>query len=264
MLLAIDVGNTQTLAGVYHGDELLHEWRMATEREATADELAAAHDQILRLRGGSLGALDEMVVGSVVPPLTAAYQSLAIKYLEHEPLVVGPGVRTGISLAIDNPHELGADRIANAVAAHRRHGGPCIVVDFGTATTFDAISEAGEYLGGIIAPGIETSLDALASRAARLVKVDLVAPPRAIGKSTVESMRSGIVFGTVALVDGVVARMKEEMGADTLVVATGGLASLVCRHSLQIDEVEPLLTLEGLRLVHELNVRRPAASGEAR
>jgi type III pantothenate kinase len=199
-----------------------------------------------------------------VPPLTAAYQSLAIKYLEHEPLVVGPGVRTGISLAIDNPHELGADRIANAVAAHRRHGGPCIVVDFGTATTFDAISEAGEYLGGIIAPGIETSLDALASRAARLVKVDLVAPPRAIGKSTVESMRSGIVFGTVALVDGVVARMKEEMGADTLVVATGGLASLVCRHSLQIDEVEPLLTLEGLRLVHELNVRRPAASGEAR
>jgi type III pantothenate kinase len=264
MLLAIDVGNTQTLAGVYHGDELLHEWRMATEREATADELAAAHDQILRLRGGSLGALDEMVVGSVVPPLTAAYQSLAIKYLEHEPLVVGPGVRTGISLAIDNPHELGADRIANAVAAHRRHGGPCIVVDFGTATTFDAISEAGEYLGGIIAPGIETSLDALASRAARLVKVDLVAPPRAIGKSTVESMRSGIVYGTVALVDGVVARMKEEMGADTLVVATGGLASLVCRHSLQIDEVEPLLTLEGLRLVHELNVRRPAASGEAR
>jgi type III pantothenate kinase len=264
MLLAIDVGNTQTLAGVYHGEELLHEWRITTERDATADELAAAHDQILRLRGGSLGALEEMVVGSVVPPLSAAYQSLALKYLEREALVVGPGVRTGISLAIDNPHELGADRIANAVAAHRRHGGPCIVVDFGTATTFDAISEAGEYLGGIIAPGIETSLDALTSRAARLVKVDLVAPPRAIGKSTVESMRSGIVYGTVAMVDGVVARMKEELGPQTLVIATGGLASLVCRHSLQIDENEPLLTLEGLRMVHELNARRPAASGEAR
>jgi type III pantothenate kinase len=264
MLLAIDVGNTQTLAGVYHGEDLLHEWRITTERDATADELAAAHDQILRLRGGSLGALEEMVVGSVVPPLSAAYQSLALKYLEREALVVGPGVRTGISLAIDNPHELGADRIANAVAAHRRHGGPCIVVDFGTATTFDAISEAGEYLGGIIAPGIETSLDALTSRAARLVKVDLVAPPRAIGKSTVESMRSGIVYGTVAMVDGVVARMKEELGPQTLVIATGGLASLVCRHSLQIDENEPLLTLEGLRMVHELNARRPAASGEAR
>ena len=214
MLLAIDVGNTQTLAGVYSGEELLHEWRIATEREATADELAADHDQILRLRGGSLGALDEMVVGSVVPALSAAYRSLALKYLDREALVLGPGVRTGLSIAIDNPHELGADRIANAVAAHRRHGGPCIVVDFGTATTFDAVSEAGEYLGGVIAPGIETSLDALAARAARLVKVDLVAPARVIGKSTIESMRSGVVYGTVAMVDGVVARMKEELGPD--------------------------------------------------
>jgi type III pantothenate kinase len=257
MLLAIDVGNTQTLAGVYSGDELLHEWRLSTERNATEDELAADHDQILRLRGGSLGALDEMVVGSVVPTLTSAYGSLALKYLGREALVVGPGVRTGMQLAIDNPHELGADRIVNAVAAHRRWGGPCIVVDFGTATTFDAVSAAGEYLGGAIAPGIETSLDALTSRAARLVRIDLVAPPRAIGKSTVESMRSGIVYGTVAMVDGVVARMKEELGPETFVVATGGLASLVTRHSLEIDEVEPLLTLEGLRLVHELN--RPPA-----
>jgi type III pantothenate kinase len=261
MLLAVDVGNTQTLAGVYSGEDLLHEWRISTERGATADELAAHHDQILRLRGGSLGALDEMVVGSVVPPLSAAYQALARKYLEREALVVGPGVRTGVSLAIDNPHELGADRIANAVAAHCHHGGPCIVVDFGTATTFDAVSEAGEYVGGVIAPGIETSLDALTARAARLVKVDLVAPARAIGKSTVESMRSGIVFGTVAMVDGVVARMKEELGEESVVVATGGLAAMVCRHSLEIDHIDPLLTLEGLRLVHERNAGRATARG---
>ncbi len=264
MLLAIDVGNTQTQAGVYHGEDLLHEWRISTERGATADELAAHHDQILRLRGGSLGELDEMVVASVVPPLSAAYLSLALKYLQREALLIGPGVRTGISLAIDNPRELGADRLVNAVAAFRRHGGPCIVVNFGTATTFDAISEAGEYLGGAIAPGIETSLDALTARAARLVKIDLIAPPRAIGKSTAESMRSGVVFGTVAMVNGVVARMKDELGPGTIVLATGGLASLVCPLSEQIDENHPLLTLEGLRMVHELNVERVEATGEAR
>lgn len=264
MLLAIDVGNTQTQAGVYSGEELLHEWRISTERGATGDELAAHHDQILRLRGGSLGELDEMIVASVVPTLSAAYGSLSLKYMGREATLIGPGVRTGIQLSIDNPRELGADRIVNAVAAHRRHGGPCIVVDFGTATTFDAVSESGEYLGGVIAPGIETSLDALTSRAARLVRVDLVAPPRAIGKSTVESMRSGIVFGTVAMVDGVVERMKEELGPDVVVVATGGLASLVCPLSEQIDENDPLLTLEGLRIVHELNARRPAGAGESR
>ena len=264
MLLAIDVGNTQTLAGVYSGEELLHEWRIATERGATADELAAEHDQILRLRGGNLGALDDMVVSSVVPDLSAAYRSLALKYLDREALVLEPGVRTGLSILIDNPHELGADRIANAVAAHRRHEGACIVVDFGTATTFDAVSAAGEYLGGVIAPGIETSLEALTARAARLVTVDLIAPPRVIGKSTVESMRSGVVHGTVAMVDGVVARIKEELDPDALVIATGGLADLVCPHSVQIDENDPLLTLEGLRIVHELNVGRVSAARSAR
>lgn len=264
MLLAIDVGNTQTQAGVYHGDDLLQEWRISTERGATADELAAHHDQILRLRGGSLGELDAMVVASVVPALSAEYQSLAVKYLQHEALVVGPGVRTGISLAIDNPRELGADRLVNAVAAYRLHGGPCIVVDFGTATTFDAISESGEYVGGAIAPGIETSLDALTARAARLVKIDLVAPARAIGKSTAESMRSGVVFGAVAMVDGMVERMKDELGPGTVVLATGGLASLVCPLSTQIDESHPLLTLEGLRMVHALNTQRVETGGEIR
>lgn len=255
MILAIDVGNTHTVAGVYHGSELLHHWRVSTVRGATPDELAAQHEAILALRGGSLTALDHVVVASVVPTLTAGYQALALRYLERPALVVGPGVRTGMPLLIDNPHELGADRIVNAVAAYRRHGGPCLVVDFGTATTIDAVSAAGEYLGGAIASGVETSLDALTMRAARLVKVDLVAPARAIGKSTVESMQSGLVFGTVAMVDGLVARLTRELDAgEVTVVATGGLAELVCRFSEAIDVHDPLLTLEGLRMVHEMNV----------
>jgi type III pantothenate kinase len=264
-LLAIDVGNTHTLAGVYQGEELLHEWRISSERTATADELAASHDQILRLRGGSLDELDDMIVSSVVPTLTGAYQQLARKYLERPALVVGPGVKTGMPLAIDNPHELGADRLVNAVAAFRRYGGPCIVVDFGTATTLDVVSEAGEYLGGAIAPGMETSLDALTSRAARLVKVDLLPPERAIGRSTVESMRSGLVLGTVAMVDGMCQRIREELGGSAIVVATGGLAEMVCELSEEIDHINPLLTLEGLRAIYSLNAR-PIGSrpGDAR
>ncbi len=250
MLLAVDVGNTQTLAGVFQGDELLHEWRISTERGATADELAAHHDQILRLRGGGLDALSAMVVASVVPNLTDGYRKLAQKYLDHEPVVVGPGVRTGIRLAIDHPHELGADRLANAVAAYDRFGGPCIIVDFGTATTFDAVSEGGEYLGGAIAPGVETSLAALTARADRLIKVDLTPPGRAIGKSTIDSMRSGAVYGTVAMVDGMVRMIEDELGQDAVVVATGGLAALVHKFSDEIDVHEPKLTLDGLRLVH--------------
>lgn len=264
MLLAIDVGNTQTMAGVYQGHELLHEWRISTIPGATADELAAHHDQILRLRGGSLQALDQMVVGSVVPLLSAAYRGLALKYLDGEALVVGPGVRTGMSLAIDNPHEVGADRIANAVAAFERFGGPCIVVDFGTATNFDVVSAAGEYLGGVITPGIEVSLEALTSRAARLGRIDLVPPDRVIGKSTVECLRSGIVHGTVAMVDGMIVRLKEELSPDALVVATGGLSPLVTSLSVQIDEQDPLLTLEGLRLVHVRNSPAEVSRGRRR
>ena len=253
MLLAIDVGNTQTAVGVYADRELLHEWRIATERNATVDELAARQDQLLRLRGASLGELDDLVVGSVVPTLTAAYQELADQYLEHEALVLGPGVRTGISLRIDNPRELGADRLANAVAAYERFKASCIVVDFGTATTFDAISADAEYLGGVIAPGLETSLEALSSRAARLLKVDLVPPARVIGKSTVECMQSGLINGTVGQVDGIVSRMIDELGEPVAVVATGGLAELVVPLSEHSIEHLPQLTLEGLRRIHELN-----------
>lgn len=253
-LLAIDVGNTHTVAAVYQGAELLHDWRVATDRAATTDELAAQHESILQLRGGSLTALDDMVVASVVPPLTAGYRELSARYLERPALVVAPGVRTGMAIAIDSPHELGADRLANAVAAFRRYGGPCLVVDFGTATNFDAVSAAGEYVGGAIAPGIEISAAALTDRAARLLKVELVAPERAIGKSTVECLQSGIVYGTAAMVDGMVDRLSAELGQGTVVVATGGLAGLICQHSERIDHNDPLLTLEGLRLVHELNV----------
>ena len=257
MLLAVDVGNTETLAGVYSGAELLHDWRIATDRSSTADQLAAHHNEILRLRGGGLDMVTDMVVGSVVPTLTSSYTELARKYLGRDALALGPGVRTGISIAIDNPRELGADRLANAVAAHRRHRGPCIVVDFGTATNFDVVSGAGEYLGGVIAPGIETSLDALTQRAARLVKVELVAPHRAIGRSTAESTRAGVIFGAAAMVDGIVGRIKAELEPGALVIATGGLAALVFRHATEIDEHDRLLTLEGLRLVHELNQPAP-------
>jgi type III pantothenate kinase len=257
-LLAIDVGNTNTLAGVYQGDELLHEWRISTERSATADELAANHDQILRLRGGSLDELDAMVVASVVPTLTNSYRQLALKYLERPAVVVGPGVRTGMALAIDNPQELGADRLVNAVAAYRRYGGPCIVVDLGTATTLDVVSESGVYLGGVIAPGMETSLDALTSRAARLVKVDLIPPERVIGRSTVESMRSGLVLGTVAMIDGLCQQIRDELTGDTTVIATGGLAKMVAKLSVQIDHIDPMLTLDGLRVIYEMNARTPA------
>ena len=254
MLLAIDVGNTHTVVGVFQGTDLLHNWRISTVRGATVDELAAQHEQILQLRGGSLTDIRYLVVASGVPALTAGYRDLAAKYLDEPALVVGPGVRTGVSLAIDNPHELGPDRLVNALAAYRRTGGACIVVDFGTATTFDCISGSGDYLGGAIAPGIEISLDALAGRAARLLKVDLQQPARAIGKSTVECMQSGVIYGTVAMVDGLVARLAEEIGEEVTVIATGGLAELIAPLSDEIDDHDPLLTLEGLRMVHALNV----------
>ncbi len=256
MLLAIDVGNTQTVAGVFHGQELIHRWRTSTVRTATLDELAAAHDAMLRLRGSSLADVGDMVVSSVVPALTTGYRDLAARYLDTPALVIGPGVRTGMPIAIDNPHEVGADRIVNSVAAFRRYGGPCIVVDFGTATNFDCVSESGEYLGGAITPGIEVSVEALTSRAARLLKVEFVEPASVVGKSTVAALQSGILYGTVAMVDGLVARLKEEIGEGAVVVATGGLSELIVPLSVQIDAHDPTLTLDGLRLVYEQNAAK--------
>jgi type III pantothenate kinase len=250
VLLAIDVGNTQTQAGVYSGDELLHEWRISTERAATADELAAHHDQILRLRGGSLGELDEMVVASVVPALSSAYRALATKYLRSEALVIEPGVRTGVSLAIDNPHELGADRIVNAVAAHRRHDGPCIVVDFGTATTFDCVTADARFIGGVIMPGLRTAADQLTRRTAKLPATELRAPPHVIGRRTEECIQSGVLYGTADAVDGIVRRIRLEWpeGRTPGVVATGGLASVIAPLTTTIERTDQQLTLQGLRM----------------
>jgi len=258
LLLAIDIGNTHTVAGLYDGDRLEEHWRIATSSEATADQLAALYGSLLSLRGRSLSDVDRLIVSSVVPPLVAQYERMAATYLGARVLVVGPGLKTGLPVLTNNPHEVGADRIVNAVAALDILGGPCVVVDFGTATTFCAISTAGEYLGGAIAPGVEVSLDALTSRAARLSRIDLGEPEAVIGKTTAGSLRSGVVFGFAGLVDGIVGRMQDELGGEAgpqsvATIATGGFAELVVPHTQTLDRVDPLLTLKGLKLVQERN-----------
>jgi type III pantothenate kinase len=253
MLLTIDVGNTQTVLGLFEGTELTHHWRIATNDERTSDELALLVSELLRLRGiefhpESMG----IAISSVVPRLTAALREMTDEWFGVKAVVLEPGTRTGIPILYDNPKEVGADRIANAVGAYDLFGGPCICVDFGTATTFDAISAKGEYLGGAIIPGIEISLDALFGRAAALRRVELVEPRNVIGKNTVESMQSGAVYGFAAQVDGLCRRIVDELGEAT-VVATGGLAGLITPLSTMIQYHEPWITLIGLRLIWERN-----------
>ena len=252
MLLALDAGNTQTVIGLYDGATLLHHWRIATDVERTADEHALVVAQLLSLQGYGLGSVTGVAVSSGVPRVTAALREVAVRWLEVDPVVVEPGTRTGVPILYDNPKEVGADRIANAVGAYDLYGGPTIVVDFGTATTFDAISAKGEYLGGAIVPGVEISLDALFARAALLRRVELVEPRHVIGKSTVESVQSGALYGFAAQVDGLCRRFEAELGPST-VVATGGLSDLITPYSETIGHHEPWLTLHGLRLVHERN-----------
>ncbi len=249
MIFALDVGNTHTVAGVFQGYELMADWRISTDRRKTEDEYGLMFLSMLERAGFKAKDTEGGIIASVVPPLTPVFEKTLSKYLGISALVVGPGTKTGMNIRYENPKEVGPDRIANAVAAYSKYGGPVIVVDFGTATTFDVISQEGDYLGGAIAPGILTSTDALFEKASRLPRIELIRPQQAIGRNTVQSMQSGIVFGFAGQTDSLVRRICREIGQDAHVVATGGLARLVAQESETIDTVDPFLTLEGLYIV---------------
>src|SRR6188472_124310 len=248
MLLAVDVGNTQTALGLYRDGELADHWRLATERSSTADELGVLLSGLLDFEG-----VDGICLASTVPVLVREWEELARKWAHAPLLVVGPGVKTGIAIRYDDPREVGPDRIVNSVAAKERYGAPVIVVDFGTSTNFDVVSAEGEYVGGVLAPGIEISMDALFARAARLMRVDFTEPPSVIGKTTVHSLQSGLVYGFAGQVDRIVEEIRDELGTEARAIATGGLAEIVVPHARTIERVDPDLTLEGLRLIWALN-----------
>ncbi|HEY5493081.1 MAG TPA: type III pantothenate kinase [Candidatus Anoxymicrobiaceae bacterium] len=255
MLLGIDVGNTQTVIGVFKDGRLREHWRISTERERTADEIALTLGGFLAFVGWDLDMIDGMIISSVVPEMTRALIHMANDILELDPLVVDSDTDTGIPILYEDPRQVGADRLVNAVAAVDKYGAPCIVVDFGTATTWDAIDREGRYLGGTIAPGLEISANALFRQAARLSRVELVPPGNAVGRNTVESMQSGIINGTAGQVDRLVELFKEELGQDAHVIATGGLAEVVVARCRTVDVTDPLLTLDGLKLIYERNSR---------
>ncbi len=253
MLLAVDVGNTNIVVGVFDGERLVADFRLHTDERSTGDELGLTATDLLRRRGIDVTAIDGIAVANVVPPLARAVEEMSRVYFGRVPLVVGPGVRTGISIRYEDPRLVGADRIANAVAGRHLYGVPAILLDFGTATTFDAVSAAGEYLGGAMAPGILISLEALVSHASKLNRVELAAPASVIGRSPAASMQAGFVFGYVGLVQGIVSRMRAEMGQAARVIATGGLAGLFAPLIPEVEAVDAHLTLVGLRLIHQLN-----------
>jgi type III pantothenate kinase len=252
VLLAVDVGNTQTHLGAFDGERLVEHWRFQTRAGATGDELAERIAGMLALSGIGLADLDAVCASSVVPPLGSQYEQLTARYTDADCLAIGPGVKTGMPIRIDNPLEVGADRLVNSVAAYERFKSACVVVDFGTGINFDAVSEAGEYLGGAIAPGLEISLTALVERAARIGRIDLEEPETAIGRSSRAAIQSGVIFGFAGLIDGVVRRIEDELG-DVRLLATGGLAATIVPFTETIDEVDEMLTLKGLRLIHERN-----------
>ena len=259
MLLTIDVSNTTIKAGVFRDDVLLADWRFATERQKLADEYAILLLNLFRARGIAVQDIRGVSISCVVPPLRAVFEQLSRQYLGVEPLMVGPHTRSGVTLSVDNPSEVGADRVVNAAATHHLYGGPAIAIAFGTATVFDCVSARGEYLGGAIAPGMVTALESLTRSAAQLYQVELVRPPRAIGTNTVHTMQSGLILGYAALVEGLVSRLKAEMtpGEEAReaikVIATGGLVEVITPETKAIDVIDPLLTLKGLRLIHGLN-----------
>jgi type III pantothenate kinase len=254
MLLAVDIGNTQTHIGAFDGTDLAHDWRLGTEPHVTADELAVTLSSLLALEGLSFASIDATILSTVVPQLGPEYRELCQRHMRGEFVKVGPSLKTGMPILVDNPHELGADRLVNAIAAHDHVKGACVTVDFGTSTNFDVVSGAGEYLGGVIGPGVEISLEALTARTAKLPRIDVSSPPSAIGKHTVAAIQSGFAYGFAGLVDGINGRLADELGEKASYLATGGLAATIAPHCETIDEVDPLLTLKGLRLIHERNV----------
>ncbi len=256
MILVFDIGNTNIVLGVFKGSSLAADWRLSTNRHATLDEYGIILKELFAISGLEMKSIRAVVISTVVPPLTYTLENMCRKYFNIAPLVVGPGIKTGLAIKLENPREVGADRIVNAVAGVERYGSPLVIVDFGTATTFCAINSKGEYLGGAIAPGINISTEALFARAAKLPRVELVKPGSVIGKNTVASMQAGIFYGFIGQVDGIVGRMKKELGENTKVIATGGLAGLMSLESVTIDRVDPFLTLYGLRLIYERNVPR--------
>lgn len=253
MLLAVDVGNTQTHVGAFEGESLEENWRFQTRAGATADELAERLKGLLDLKGIALDQVDSVVVSSVVPPLGPEYSALSSDYLDTPCLVVGPGVRTGMAIEIDNPAEVGADRLVNAIAAYEQVGDVCVGVDFGTGINFDVVSSEGAYLGGAIAPGVEISLSALAERAARIPRIDLGEPKSVIGTSSRAAIQSGVVFGFAGLVDGIARRIQDELEGEARFIATGGFAPMVVPHTETLSEIDPYLTLKGLRIIEERN-----------
>jgi len=257
LLLAIDIGNTHVVLGVFEGERLLHHWRIGTHRQDTSDEAAVTLRALFELAGVERGSVKDAIISCVVPPLLPIFERTCEKLLGKAPLVVGPGIRTGMAIRVENPREVGADRIVNAVAALTRVGAPAIAIDFGTATTFDCVSRDGEFVGGAIFPGVFISLEALVNRASLLASVEIVRPPSVIGRNTATNLQAGMVYGYAGMVDTMVRRIRKELGEDARVLATGGLAGLIASEAETIERVEPFLTLEGLRLIYARNREPP-------